>query len=123
MSSKRILLIEDNKEDASFAKRTLEEKGYEVFEAFTGKDGIDMALSKNPDLILLDLILPDMTGEEVCRQLKEDKRTRKIIIIILSVKDEIEDIQELFRRGANDYIIKPPVPEYLVNKVSLYIGC
>lgn len=118
MDAGKILLIEDNRKEAAELSSLLEKNQYSVSCAYTGRDGIRRAGEKKFDLVILDLLLPDMKGEEICSLLKSRGSFRKIPVIVLSAKDGIEDIDELFERGADEYIIKPPRPEHLLNKVG-----
>jgi len=120
--AKKVLLIEDSPLDAEIAKSLLEKEDVEVEVAISGKEGIKKAGDMKPDLILLDLILPDIDGFKVCSEIKKDPALNKTIIVILSIRDKMDDITKAFTNGADDYIIKPPVPEFLVKKVKLYLG-
>ena len=118
MNPRKILLIEDDQQDATLITNLLKEKGYIVTHVSGGKEGIKKAKRERYDLIILDLLLPDSKGEAVCVSLKRGIRCKKIPIIVLSVKDEIEDIEDVLRLGADDYIIKPPRPQYLLKKIE-----
>ena len=120
MDQAKILLIEDNREDSSFVSGLLTENGYSVTCAYAGKDGLDKAKKEKFDLVILDLLLPDMKGEDICSLLKT-RSYKKVPVMILSVKDETGDIQQLFERGADDYIIKPPRPAYILSRVEALV--
>lgn len=120
MDAGKILLIEDNRKDAAEVCGLLEENGYKVSCAYNGRDGLKKAREEKFDLVILDLLLPDMKGEEICSLLKR-RSLKKVPLIVLSVKDETGDIQELFERGADDYIIKPARPAHLLNRVEAYV--
>jgi len=120
--AKRVLLIEDNPTDAAIVKEHLIEEGIEVDVAQTGKSGLEKTRETKPDLVILDILLPDMSGFEVCSKLKKEISLKKTIIVILSVKDSIDDIKKGFAAEADDYIIKPPEPHFLVRKIKLYLG-
>jgi two-component system phosphate regulon response regulator PhoB len=117
----KVLLIEDNQQDSSFVTDALKEKGYSVVCAPTAQEGFRKIREERFGLIILDLILPDAGGEQVCLRLKKSVYYRKTPIIVFSVKDGIDDIEELFRRGADDYIIKPATADHLLSKVEKYI--
>ena len=100
----RILVVDDEIEIIRALQRNLVARGYKVFPARSGKDAIDIFQQHRPDLVLLDLMLPDMNGLEVCRQI----RTTSIVpIIILSVKSTEKDKVQALDAGADDYVLKP----------------
>lgn len=104
---KRILIIDDLPENVFVLQNRLEHEGYEIITAYDGKAGIAKALSDMPDLILLDVMMPEMTGIEVCKTLKHDMITSDIPIIMVTAKSNAEDAKEGLEAGAFDYIKKP----------------
>ena len=120
--AKKVLIIEDNSTDASIVKSLLMEEGVEVEVAVTGEEGITKAREIVPDLVILDLRLPDIDGFEVCARLKKEAGLVRTIVVILSIKDSAEDIKRAFQLNADDYIIKPSQPEFLIKKIKLYLG-
>lgn len=106
VNKKRILIVDDELNVRQMMSMMLETRGYEVHVAGSGEEAIEKATLK-PDLILLDLILPDLEGFEVCRRIRERKHTRGIPIIIVSVKYLFEDKIEGLYLGADDYLTKP----------------
>ena len=102
--SKRILIVEDEKNLARFVSLELQHEGYDVVTADNGREGLEMALEKDFDLILLDLMLPEMDGFEVTRRLQQEKDT---YIMMMTARDSIMDIVAGLDRGADDYIVKP----------------
>ena len=102
----KILVVDDEKGIVSTLKLALESDNYKVFEAYTGDGAIRKARSEAPDLILLDLMLPDMTGYEICNKLRKDPLTMSIPIIMLTGLGETGRIAGL-DLGADDYITKP----------------
>ncbi|MCJ7553588.1 MAG: response regulator [Ignavibacteriaceae bacterium] len=110
---KRILVIDDHPENVFMIQDRLEHDGYEVLTAFNGREGIDKALNELPDLILLDIMMPDVTGFEVCKTLVNNPKTQNIPIILVTAKSSAEDTKEGLEAGAVDYIKKP------FNKVEL----
>jgi DNA-binding response OmpR family regulator len=104
---KRILVIDDLPENVFMLQDRLEHEGYEVITAYDGKTGIEKAKSRQPDLILLDVMMPEMTGIEVCRILVDNQETSKIPIILVTAKSGAEDTKEGLEAGAFDYIKKP----------------
>ncbi len=107
MGRAKILLVEDSKSQAETAKDFLERNGYEVILAEDGKTAIKAVKTSPVDLILLDLVLPDMSGNEVCRWLKLSEDTKGIPIIMLTVKGEVTDKVAGLEAGADDYLPKP----------------
>ena len=110
---KKILVIDDLPENVFMLQDRLEHEGYEVITAYDGKSGIEKAKSERPDLILLDVMMPDITGIEVCKTLVVDKKTSGIPIILVTAKSDAEDTKEGLEAGAFDYIKKP------INRIDL----
>jgi len=110
---KKILVIDDLPENVFMLQDRLEHEGYEVITAYDGKSGIEKAKSELPDLILLDVMMPDITGIEVCKTLVVDKKTSGIPIILVTAKSDAEDTKEGLEAGAFDYIKKP------INRIDL----
>jgi two-component system KDP operon response regulator KdpE len=100
----RILVIDDEAQIRKFLRISLGANGYEVHEAETGAKGIDVALSMKPDLVVLDLGLPDMDGQDVITTLRQ---SQDVPVIVLSVRSGEADKVEALDRGANDYVVKP----------------
>jgi len=119
---RRILIVEDDPHIAEGLKLNLKLQGHEATIAGNGTEGLRMWKTWNPDLIVLDIMLPDISGFDVCAKLKEKTALSATIVVVLSVKDNIEDITRAFHVGADDYIIKPPLPELLTRKIKLYLG-
>jgi len=110
---KRILVIDDLPENVFLLRDRLEHEGYEVLTAYDGKSGIEKAITEIPDLILLDVMMPDINGFDVCKTLVNDSRTSAIPIILVTAKTDVEDTKEGLDAGAYGYIKKP------FNKVEL----
>ncbi|OSB09654.1 response regulator transcription factor [Paraclostridium bifermentans] len=113
---KKILIIEDEKNISSFVKMELEFEGYITQVIEDGKQGLDEAINKDYDLILLDLMLPSLNGIEICRRLKKEKNTP---IIMLSAKDSVMDKVSGLQMGADDYIAKPFAIEELLARIQV----
>jgi two-component system phosphate regulon response regulator PhoB len=103
----RILIIEDEPDITEVLKYNLEKNHYQVATAGSGEDGLQAARDTLPDLILLDLMLPGIDGLEVCRKLREDPRTRDLLVIMLTAKGTEADVVVGLTLGADDYIVKP----------------
>jgi DNA-binding response OmpR family regulator len=110
---KKILVIDDLPENVFLLQDRLESEGYEILTAYDGKTGINKAISELPDLILLDVMMPEMNGIEVCKTLVSNPSTVNIPIILVTAKAGAEDTKEGLEAGAFDYIKKP------FNKVEL----
>lgn len=100
-------MIEDEKNIVELVKYNLEKQGYRVLHACESKRGLEMALREKPSLILLDLMLPEMDGLEVCRLLRHNYKTRAIPILMVSAKGEEADVVLGLEMGADDYVTKP----------------
>jgi DNA-binding response OmpR family regulator len=103
----KILIIDDLPENVFLLQDRLEREGYEVITSYDGKSGIEKALKEIPDLILLDVMMPDLDGIEVCKELVLNPITLNIPIILVTAKSGAEDIKEGLEAGAFDYIKKP----------------
>ena len=117
----KILLIEDELDLAEVTKMRLKNSGYEVVSALNGEEAFTFLQKDIPDLILLDLLLPGMQGEEICKKLKCDDRLKAIPIILFTAS--ASDVAKLTKEVcADDYILKPFEPEDLLSKVKKFIG-
>jgi len=103
----KILVIDDLPENIFMLQDRLENEGFDVITAYDGTTGIEKALSELPDLILLDIMMPDITGIEVCKYLVSEPNTQHIPIILVTAKSGAEDTKEGLEAGAFDYIKKP----------------
>jgi twitching motility two-component system response regulator PilH len=116
----RILIVEDSLTILQMASEVLAEAGYQVVQAMNGEDAIEIAASQQPDLILLDLILPKMNGYEVCRQIKSSDQTSHIPVIMITSKTKDSDRYWGMEQGADDYITKPFDVQALVEIIHRY---
>jgi two-component system cell cycle response regulator DivK len=103
----KVLLVEDNEMNRDMLSRRLERGGYDVVIALDGEQGLSLAYSEMPDLILMDISLPVMDGWEVTRRLKANERTRHIPVIALTAHALLSDREKAFRTGCDDYDTKP----------------
>jgi DNA-binding response OmpR family regulator len=120
--SYKILSIEDTTSFRRLIKMTLEFEGFEVIEAECGQRGLDYARAQVPDLILLDLMLPDISGLEVCKELRKDSRLSKIPIVVLSSSDDSDEIENCLQLGAQSYLLKPFRPAMLLEIARKYVN-
>ena len=118
MAGEHILIVEDEEDIAELLEYNLDRQGYQPESVGTGEDGLQLARESLPDLVLLDLMLPKLSGLEVCRSLKADPETAKIPVIMLTAKGEEEDIIAGFDAGADDYVTKPFRPKVLLARVK-----
>jgi DNA-binding response OmpR family regulator len=114
----KILIVEDEIGIATFLKQGLEEEGYEIILANNGQEGLAKAIAQKPDLILLDWMLPKLSGLEVCLSFREENTTTPIIF--LTAKDTVQETIEGLKAGANDYIKKPFSFEELLERIKIH---
>ncbi|MBM3148800.1 MAG: response regulator transcription factor [Chloroflexi bacterium] len=116
--SKKILVIEDDPSTLRFIEYTLQQAGFEVLLAKNGLDGLRMAQTQHPDLIILDIMLPGLDGYEVCRRLRQKPATANILVLMLSAKARQEDKDTGMKMGADDYLSKPVDPSEIIKRVQ-----
>ena len=117
MTKEKILVVDDEEDILELVRYNLSREGYKIICASSGEEGLKTAKSENPDLIVLDLMLPGVDGLDVTRRLKGDDTTRKIPIVMLTAKGEESDIVTGLELGAEDYITKPFSTKVLVARV------
>jgi len=113
----KILVVDDEPFIVEMIEENLSSEGYEVVKAYTGEEALTAVEREEPDLVVLDLMLPGMDGYEVCRQLQRDARFNHIPIIMLTAKSAIADRVSGYDKGADDYITKPFDPDELLVRV------
>ncbi|OEU71622.1 MAG: DNA-binding response regulator [Desulfovibrio sp. S3730MH75] len=118
MSIDKILVIEDHHDTIELLKYNLTSSGFEVVTAMDGLKGLALAKSELPDLILLDIMLPEIDGLEVCRRLKQEVATQHIPVVMLTAKGEEVDRVVGLELGVDDYIVKPFSPRELVLRIK-----
>jgi two-component system alkaline phosphatase synthesis response regulator PhoP len=114
----KILVAEDERDIRELIAFTLRYAGFEVILVSNGQEAIEQASELKPDLILLDVRMPRMTGYDACRELKENPATSEIPIVFLSAKGQEVEIEEGLASGALEYIVKPFAPDELANQVK-----
>lgn len=114
----KILIIEDDDDMIHILKSILELEGYEIAYSRDGEDGMKKIKEYNPNLLILDLILPKIDGNEVCRRIKKDPELSKIPVIMLTAKGATRDELEGIMDGADDYITKPFNPLDLIETIK-----
>lgn len=118
MKGKKILLIDDEQDILEILSYNLEKEGYKVFTANNGNEGIVKAKEIIPDLILLDVMMPEKDGIETCQEMRQIKELQKTLIVFLSARSEEFSQLAGFDAGANDYIVKIIKPKVLISKVN-----
>ena len=116
-----ILVVDDNTENIQFLGSLLMANDYEVGVAHNGIDALTFCENKLPDLILLDVIMPQMDGYKFCEKLKKNARTSHIPVIFVTAKTETRDIVKGFKMGGVDYVSKPFIPEELLARVKTHV--
>jgi two-component system alkaline phosphatase synthesis response regulator PhoP len=118
MSTQKILLVDDEPDILEMIGFNLEREGFEVYTAPNGRKALELARTHLPDLILLDVMMPEMDGMETCRELRDDARLKNTIIAFLTARNEDYSQIAGFDAGADDYISKPIKPRVLVSRVK-----
>ncbi|MFK5895242.1 MAG: response regulator [Pseudomonadota bacterium] len=113
-----ILIIDDDESICSYLSMILNKNNYQIDIAHNGINGVNRAIEKKHDLIILDWVMPKMNGLEVLAKLRSDQRTRNIPIIMLTGENLIGEIEDAFKAGVNAYLTKPIVPKKLYKKVN-----
>jgi len=114
----KILVVDDEVQLAGLVSFHMKMAGFDVITAFDGKKALELSLCEKPDLIILDLMIPEIDGWQVCERLKRGAATKNIAVIMLSARAEIEDKLKGFEAGADDYVTKPFSPGELVARVK-----
>ncbi|MEG4588686.1 PAS domain S-box protein [Microcoleus sp. MOSTC5] len=114
----KVLVVDDQPSNLRFLSKLLTAQGYQVYRAICGQLALNVAIAHCPDLILLDIRMPEMNGYEVCRRLKATAKTEQIPVIFLSVLDDINDKLQAFRVGGADYIAKPFQVEEVLARID-----
>ncbi|MHA1615249.1 MAG: response regulator transcription factor [Candidatus Thorarchaeota archaeon] len=121
-NSKKILVVDDEELTTQLAKTFLEKHGFNVIIASDGETGLNLAEAENPDLILLDVMLPYMDGFEVCKKLKESDNFKNTPILMFTAKGLSSDVERGQAVGADEYIIKPFSGKALVATIRKHLG-
>jgi DNA-binding response OmpR family regulator len=116
-----IMLVDDNQDSLNLIEKLLTSRGYVSYKITTGTHAISFAKNAQPDLIFLDITMPDMDGFEICRQLKADKKSENIPIIFMSAIHNTIDIRKALSVGGEDYITKPIDIDRLLNLVEIHL--
>lgn len=117
----KILIVDDTPKNIQMAMNILKNEGHHMFYAQSGEKALNIVQENSFDLILLDIMMPEMNGYEVCNRLKKDDKTKNIPIVFLSGKDSTSDIERAYEVGGVDYVIKPFISIELITKANNYI--
>jgi DNA-binding response OmpR family regulator len=120
--AKRILVADDEIRVVAVIKKRLESVGYDVITAYEGYEALKKARAERPDLIVLDLIMPNLNGYQVCAMLKRDDEYKHIPILMLTARSQEKDIEEGMRSGADYYMTKPFEHEMLLAQISALLA-
>ena len=115
---KKILVVDDESSMRLLITASLEDENYELYEAEDGNKGLEMARKYLPDLIILDMMMPGITGLEVCQKLRSNPETSKITVLMLTAKGQQKDQQDALGAGVDFYMAKPFSPSKLIIKVK-----
>jgi CheY-like chemotaxis protein len=122
METKRILVVDDEERVREMIEFRLRLFGYDVLQAADGREALEVASREKPDLVLLDVMMPELDGFQVCSRLKQDEATQHIPVVMLTAKAEAKDVTRAFNSGAVDYVVKPYDPVVLQQKVVQNLG-
>lgn len=117
----KILIVDDVSINIQMAMNILKNEGHHMFYAQNGKRALELTQKNDFDLILLDIMMPDMDGFDVCAILKLDEKTKDIPIVFLSGKDSTSDIEKAYESGGLDYVVKPFISIELITKSNTYV--
>ncbi|MCW3162982.1 response regulator [Acinetobacter baumannii] len=118
----RILIVDDSPTETFRFKEILTKHGYDVLEASNGADGVTLAKAEQPDLVLMDVVMPGVNGFQATRQITRDEDTKHIPVVIVSTKDQATDRVWGKRQGAIDYLIKPIEERQLIDVIKQFLN-
>ena len=118
----RILIVDDSPTETFRFKEILTKHGYDVLEASNGADGVTLAKAEQPDLVLMDVVMPGVNGFQATRQITRDEDTKHIPVVIVSTKDQATDRVWGKRQGAIDYLIKPIEEKQLIDVIKQFLN-
>jgi len=118
MSNKKILVVDDSRTSLFLEQTILRQGSYQVVTALNGEEGVRKAHSENPDLVLMDVVMPKMDGFEALRTLRQDPATQNIPVIMVTTRGEGPNVEAGFADGCNDYVTKPVDALELLTKIK-----
>jgi DNA-binding response OmpR family regulator len=120
--TKKILVVDDEPAIARLVKMSLSYEGYNVRTATDGFEAMETVANWKPELLVLDIMMPGMSGYEVCKEIKKNPETNNVKIIFLTARGATSDAEEGFEAGGDEYVVKPFDPEQLADKIKELIG-
>jgi CheY-like chemotaxis protein len=120
--SKRILIVDDNPDSVMIMRTILENRGYQISTAMSGAEALAHIKEDGADLVLLDVMMPEMSGLEVLQRIKDDSATGLLPVILVTAKTHDEDVLSGYQYGADYYITKPFTAKQLLYGVNLFLG-
>jgi two-component system, OmpR family, alkaline phosphatase synthesis response regulator PhoP len=121
-SMQKVLVVDDNADLRAIIRRLLEKNGFTVTEAASGKRALDLLKEDIPDVILLDVMMPEMSGFEVLDHIRRNPTTAKLPVVMVTAKNEDQDVLTGYQTGADYYLTKPYTPEHLIYSIGLVLG-
>jgi len=118
----KVLIVDDEPFNVDYLQQALEDSNYQLITAFNGREALDKIHSEQPDLVLLDLIMPVLDGFAVLAEIKADSLLRDIPVIIISSEHDSKSVVKGIKQGAEDYLTKPVNADLLIQKVKEYLG-
>jgi len=118
----KVMIVDDSPTEVHVLTTMLTKNGHEVIAAVSGEDGVEMAKSEQPDLILMDVVMPGMNGFQATRQISKNDETSSIPVIMVTTKDQETDKVWAMRQGAKDYIVKPVQEKALIEHVNMILS-
>jgi two-component system cell cycle response regulator DivK len=118
---KKILIVEDNEMNMYLMRFLLKSKGYQVIEAETGEKGVELAMRENPDIVLMDIQLPGIDGNEAIKRIRESDSNKNCIIVAVTSYAMTGDMERILKAGSNGYIEKPINPETFLSEIEKFL--
>jgi DNA-binding response OmpR family regulator len=122
MTRKKILLVDDSNTILMMERMILTKGPYELLTASNGEEAVERALSHRPDLILMDVVMPKMNGFDACRRIRGEESIKHTPIIMVTTRGEVQNVENGFAAGCNDYVTKPINGAELMAKLKTYLG-
>jgi len=120
--AQKILIVDDNLDSIAIMRSILENRGYEVYVAVSGTEALQVVNKEALDLVLLDVMMPEMSGIEVLQQIKDNSQTGRLAVILVTAKTHDEDVMVGYQYGADYYITKPFTAKQLLYGIDLVLG-